>query len=392
MYVNEGLLCNIVILDPTWLGLRIFGPALSPENSIFSKLESVTGHISLSTLQQVYPEWDATSVVNLLEYFELCVPVDDQRSTYMFPCLIKMDPIHDLWERDVNLTVYAGIRVTCQTHSDVFSPSLFPKIQICAQKVFTDNIEDQKLALWSGGLKCCRGEVEILMQCPKGHKIIEILIRGAEKRRLECYSLLQQCYSIAVKTVTRVNPGLAFMTEILSSKKLKEHEPVLAYSPMEVFAAERGDGVLRHSETPDIEENILDVICCGCEKLLITTKSAPYVALSDLPIQAKTELSRLLDPPDHFGRDWCLLSFQLLFAEEIAQIEQAKDNLSPTNKLLMAWEKSVQSSVTTVIDALRAIGRDDAANVLIKGLSPFSNPSNSIVVNISGVALTSYVC
>lgn len=392
VYINEGLLCNIIVLDPSWMGMRIFGPALSPENSIIPQLKSITGHISLSNLQAVYPEWDAVSVVNLLEHFELCTPIDDHRHMHLFPCLIKMEPVFGLWEKDPDFTVYAGVHVKCQTSRDIFSPSLFPRVQVCARRAFEHDIEDQELTLWSGGLKCCRGEVEILVRYPEEYRTIELLVRGTEDARMECYSLLQQFYSIIVKTICRVNPGSAFMTEILSAKKLREHKPSLTYTPMEIFAAERGDGLLRHQQMPDVEEKILDVVCCGCEELLIATKSAPYTPLSDIPLLTKIELSRLLDPPDVFGRNWCLLSLQLLFTEEVPKIDKAKDHSSPTDKLLTAWERSVKSSVVTVVDALRAIGRNDAASSLIKGLSPFSNPSNSIVINVPGVALTSYLC
>lgn len=392
VYIRERSLCNIVVLDPMWLGLRIFGPALSPENSVIPQLKSVTGYVNLSTLQRVYPELEPSSIINLFEHFELCTPVDDNRFNFLFPCLIKMEPIFGIWERAPEFTVYAGIRVTCQTSRDIFSPSVLPKIQICARKVFSHDIEDQQLTLWRGGLKCCRGGVEVLLSYPEMCKCIEVLVRGEEETRLECYYLLQQFYDIVVGTVRVVNPGSAFMTEIASPKRLKEHKPVLLYSPEEIFAAERGDGVLRHPSMSGIEETILDVVCCGCEELLVATKSAPYTVLDDISALTKSELSHLLDPPDPMGRDWCLLSLQLLFTEEVPRIDQAEDQSSPTIHLLTEWNKSIQSTVVTVIDALRAIGREDAASVLIKGLSPFSNPSNSVVISVPGVPLTSYLC
>lgn len=386
-------LCDIVILDPMWLGLRVFGPALSPENSVIPQLKSVTGYINLSTLQRVYPELQPASAINLFEHFELCTAVDENRFSFLFPCLIKMEPIHGLWEKSEEFTVYAGVRVTCQSSVDIFTPSVFAKIQILSRRAFCHDIEDQELTLWRGGLKCCRGEVEVLMRYPELGKCIEILVRGAEETRLECYTLLQQFYSIVTETIRRVNPGSAFMTEVLSAKRLREHKPVLWYTPVEMFAAERGKGVLRHTGMPDQEETLLDVACCGCVELLMATRSSPYTLVSDLPVFTRKELSRLLDPLHPLGRDWCLLSLQLLFTEEVPQIDKSEDaDSSPTQKLLEEWEKSIQSNVVAVIDALRAIGREDAACVLIKGLSPFSNPSSSVIISIADVPLTSYLC
>lgn len=394
IYIREGNLRNVVILDPAWLGRHIFGPALSPENSIIPQLKSITGRISLSLLQRVYPEWDTSSIAHLFEHFELCISVDEQRSVYLFPSLIRMEPLFGLWEKDPEFTVYSGIHVCCQKDSDIFSPSLFPRIQIQARRAFSDDIEDQELTLWSGGLKCCRGGVEILIRYPKLHKIIEILARGTEETRLDCYSLLQQFYSIVIQTACRVNPGSAFETRLLSSKRLKDHrQPVFSYSPEQVFAAERGDGILRHTQMQGQTEDILDAACCGCDELLISTKSAPYCLLSSLPMQTRAELSGLLDPPHPLGRDWCLLALQLSFTEDVPRIHQASDHSSPTDQLLRMWEESSQSNnVVTIIDALRAIGRDDAASTLIRGLSPFSNTSNSVIISLPGVVVTSYLC
>lgn len=394
VYIREGPLCNIVVLDPMWLGLRIFGPALSPENSIVPQLKSVTGYINLSTLQHVYPELEPASIVNLFEHFEFCAAVDENRYNFLFPGLIKMEEIHGLWERTSDFSVYAGIQLVCLRGCDIFTPSVFPRIQICARKSFPNDIDDQELTLWRGGLKCCRGEVEVLLRYPDPGHTIEIMVRGAEDTRLECYTVLQQFYTIAAEIVRTVNPGTAFNSEVISSKRLREHMPVLSYTPMEVFEAERGDGILRHPKMPDAEENILDVICCGCEELLIATQSAPYTPFTAIPIHTRKELSRLLDPPDPLGRDWCLLALNLQFTDEVPQIEKksAAEHLSPTDCLLREWSKSVQSTVVAIVDALRAINREDAASTLIKGLSPFSNPCNSVVINVPGMPLASYVC
>lgn len=127
VYINEGPLGNIVILDPAWMGQQIFGPALSPENSVVPQLKSVTGRVGVSEIRRVYPEWDAVSILHLFQHFELCSPLDEEGTSYSFPGLIKMQPLFGLWEREPNLTVYAGIRLQCRDDRvDSFSPGLFP--------------------------------------------------------------------------------------------------------------------------------------------------------------------------------------------------------------------------------------------------------------------------
>jgi hypothetical protein len=373
-----------------WFGLRLIGPALSPENSIIPQLKSVTGYINISTLQRVYPELNPNSTINLFEHFELCTAVDDTRYSFLFPCLIKMEPIYGLWEKSEEFTVYSGVRVTCQSSLDVFSPSVFSRIQLLARKAFSHDIEDQELTLWRGGLKCCRGGVEVLLRYPELGKCIEIVVRGPEESRLECYTFLQRFYTIVKETISRINPGSAFMTELLSARRLCEHKHELWYSPEELFAAERGDGLLQHSSMAP--ETVLEVVCCGCEELLMATRSAPYTLVSDFPIFTRRELCRQLDPLHSLGRDWCLLSLQLLCTEQVPAIDRDDEDISPTDRLLTEWEKSIQSNCVAVIDALKAIGREDAASTLIKGLSPFSNPSSSVVISIADVPMTSYLC
>ena len=397
VYINEGPLGNIVILDPTWMGLRIFGPALSPENSVVPQLKSITGRVGVSEIRRVYPEWDAVSVVHLFQHFELCNPMDEGEASYEFPCLIKMQPLFGLWERDPNFTVYAGVRLQCMDDKvDVFSPGLFSRIQVRIRKAFPDDIDDQELTLWSEGLKCCRGEVEVLIQLVEPSKAIEIVTRGTEETRPECYALMQRFYLIVFEAIHDTNPGTNVLTFIPSVKHLKDHrkQPAM-YSSIEVFEAERGDGVARHTDRedePDLEESILDLVCCGCKDLLIAAKSAPYTPLRDLSQRTRARLCRLLDPPDPLGRDWCLLALQLGMTEEVPAIDEADDSGSPTDKLLTAWERGVSGTVVNVVDALRGIGRNDAAQILIEGISLFINTNSALVVNVPGVALTSYVC
>ena len=383
---------KVVVLDPTWLGVQIFGPALSPENSIIPQLKSVTGCVKLSTIQSVFPQLDAISIAHLMEHFQLCTPLDESRVSFLFPCLIKMQPLFGLWEKDPSFVVYAGITLECFSDIDIFSPSCFPRIALCARQIFPDDIDDQELTLWSDGFKCCRGEVEIQVQQRKPHKTIEILVRGTEETRLECHGLLQQFYTVAINTIRHTNPGTRFTTSVLSSKLLQEHKDPVSYSAIDVFEAERGEGVLRHPQLPGIEESIVDIVCCGCQSLLIVAKSAPYSSICNLPIQTRIELSHLLDSPHPFGRDWCLLALQMEITDEVPMIHEAKDRASPTDKLLAVWEKSVNSSAVTVIDALRSIGREDAARVIIEGLPLFSNTNNSVVISIPGVPVSSYVC
>ena len=395
VFIDEGLLQNIVILDPGWLGVNILGPALSPENSIRPQLhvKSVTGRVSLSEIQKVYQEWDGLSIARLFEHFELCSCNEEGgMSVYEFPCLMKMQPLFGLWEKDTNFSVYGGLYLECKDITDMFSPGLFSRVQVHTRKSFSDDLDDQELTLWSDGLKCCRGEVEVLVEMRQPNKTITIIVRGGEHVRHECYAMIRQFYELVLHIVRTYNPGTRVTTLLLSPTHLQDHvKNPISYSAMQIFDAEREGGNVRNPEH-GLEESIVDVVCCGCEDLLITARSAPYTLWKDVSLQSRLQVCQMLDPPDPFGRDWCLLALQLGLTEEVAAIDQSTDGLSPTNKLLIIWDRLENGTVVNIVDSLRWIGRSDVANVIIEGISPFANASSSVVINVPCVTLTSYVC
>ena len=389
----------MVILDPSWLGTRILGPALSPENSTVPRFTSVTGCIKLTEIQRVFAGLDPISVAHLFEYFNMCLPSDEAGTVYEFPCLIKIEKLFGLWERDPNFQVYAGVRLACSGETDIFTPGLFPAIQVHARKVLCaeeEEEQEQELSLWSGGLKCRREKVEGQLQMVEAHKSMEVMVRGWEEAREQCYSLLQQLYSLTCQCVRRCNPGVTFTTHVLSARDLGEHAQPTAYSSVEMFDALRGDGMVRQFDTgnsSNIVESVEDLLCCGSPRLLVAVKAAPFVPLRAVALQNRIRLCRLIDPRDSYGRDWCLLALQLGLAEEVPLIDRAGDNGSPTDQLLLAWEKADNGgTVVDVIDALRAIGRDDAVCVLVEGISLFVSASSPVVVNVAGVAHSSCVC
>ena len=141
-----------------------------------------------------------------------------------------------------------------------------------------------------------------------------------------------------------------------------------------------------------MEESIVDVVCCGCEDLLITARSAPYTQWKDVSLQSRVRVCRMLDPAHPFGRDWCLLALQLGLTEEVPAIDQSNDGLSCTDKLLTTWDCVENGTIVTIVDSLRAIGRGDVADVMVEGISLFSNANSSVVISLPCATLTSYVC
>ena len=392
IFINEGLLQNLVILDPAWLGQDIFGPALTPHNSLRPHLndKSVTGRVTLSDVEKLYGDWDSLSVARIFEHFELCSCNED--TVYEFPCLMKMEPLYGLWVKDPNFSIYAGLYLECCDTTDIFSPGVFPRVQVLARKGFGDEDDERELTLWSDGLKCSREGVEVLVEMKEPNKRISIMVRGGEQAGHKCHAVLKKFHKLVSDTVQTCNPGTRTTLRLLSPRHLRDHvKSPVAYSAVQVFDAEREGGKLRDEER-GVEESILDVVCCGCEDLLQTACSAPYTLWKDVSLQSRAQVCRMLDPNHPFGRDWCLLALQLELTEEVAAIDQANDGLSCTDKLLTTWDRLENGTIVTIVDSLRGIGRSDVANVIVDGISPFANPDSSVIINLPCVTLTSYVC
>lgn len=391
VYIKEGPLSNMVLLEPSWLGSYIFGAAFSPNSKVIPHLKSVSGLVKLKDISWTYSKWDPLSVARLFEHFELCTAKDHLGSVFEFPCLISAEKLYGLWEKDLSLTVYSGVRIYCQTSNDIFTFGLFPLLQLRLRKVFNQDIDEQELSLWSDGVKCCRGEVEVMVEHIVPNQAIEIRVRGSDGSNQECFALLQQFYTIISDTIREINPGTVVSTGILSSSAMREHIKPLSYSRLSLFEAQRGDGLLIRTDTGS-EENIVDLICCGCEDTVAAIKSIPYMPLKVVPEQVRSKFCMLLDKPHPLGQDWCLFVLALGLADDIPN---ALTSNSPTESVLKLYESSsCSANVASVVDALKAIDRTDAAKLLVESLPlfPSSSVNCEVFINVPGVEMTSYFC
>lgn len=381
----------MVLLEPSWLGSYIFGAPFSPNSSVIPHLKSVSGLVKLKDISWIYSKWDPLSVARLFEHFELCTAKDHSGSVFEFPCLINAEKLYGLWEKDLSLTIYAGLRIYCQTSNDIFTAGLFPLLQLRLRKIFNQDIDDQELSLWSDGLKCCRGEVEIMVEHIVPNQAIEIRVRGSDGSNQECFALLQQFHAVISDTIKEINPGTAVATSILSARDMREHTEPFCFSRLSLFEAQRGDGFLIRTDTGG-KENILDLICCGCEDAVVAIKSVPYMPLKVISEQVRNNFCLLLDKPHPFGQDWCLFVLALGLADDIPN---ALTSSSPTESVLKLYESSsCNANVASVVDALKAIDRIDAAKLLVEGLPLFTGCTINceVFISVPGVEMTSYFC
>lgn len=75
------------------------------------------------------------------------------------------------------------------------------------------------------------------------------------------------------------------------------------------------------------QESVWDMVGCG---LSLMDNCIPGIKQSIKYLQPALQrrLAQMLDPPDHHGRDWCLLAVRLGLGDRVAQLDSTID--SPT--------------------------------------------------------------
>ena len=125
-----------------------------------------------------------------------------------------------IWAPEPNYTCYIGLRLQCRTEIDVFPPGLFQRLQIRLRRIFKEDFEDQELTIWSEGLICCRGEVQVRTELTDLDRAIHICVRGAEHTKTECLALIRQFYEVISHALQDICPGTETVTQVLSAPSL----------------------------------------------------------------------------------------------------------------------------------------------------------------------------
>ncbi|KAI6655588.1 Death-associated protein kinase 1-like isoform X2 [Oopsacas minuta] len=392
VFINRFSNTSLVVLDPGWLGTRIFAPSLANDNFTIPKLRSVTGRIHLDEFKRVYQECNPLSVARIFEHFEMCLPLLNKVDMYEFPLLVDMQSLYGIWAAEPNYTCYTGLRLQCRTDLDVFPPGLFQRLQIRLRRIFKEDFEDQELTIWSEGLICCRGEVQVKTELTDFDRAIHICVRGAEHTRTECLALIRQFYEVIFRALQDICPGTEILTQVLSARDLQNHKRYpFWYEPSDIFEAQKSHTDLTNRISGDAER-LVDLICCGSEDLSSLAHSAPLQHIRQLTRRARWHLCRMLDHQDRFGRDWCLLALLLGLADEIPNVELIETFMSPTDYILKKWETHTSSTLIVLIDTLQKLGRDDVVRHIIESSNLVMNAESSVIINITGVEVTSYIC
>ncbi|XP_069481814.1 death-associated protein kinase 1 [Ambystoma mexicanum] len=369
---------DVVLLDPRWLCSNVLGKLLSVENP--KALHHYRGRYTLEDIQRLVSDSDVEELVQILDAMDICARDLSSGAMVDIPALIKTDNLHRSWtEEEEEVMIYGGVRIVPVEHLAPFPCGVFHKVQVnLCRWIHQQNADaDADIRLWVNGCKIANRGAEVLVLLVNHGQGIEIQVRGLETEKIKCCLLLDSSCSIIDNLLSATLPGLLTVKHYLSPQQLREHhEPVMIYQPRDFFRAQAQKETSLTNTMGGYKESFSSILCFGCLDVYSQGSLGMDIHVSDLNFLTRRKLSRLLDPPDPMGKDWCLLAMNLGLPELVAKYNTnsgpQKDFLpSPASALLQEWSNSPESTVSLLMTKLRELGRRDAADFLLKASSVF---------------------
>ncbi|KAF7205370.1 death associated protein kinase 1 [Nothobranchius furzeri] len=380
---------DVVLLEPRWLCSTILGKLLSVETP--KAIHHYRGRYRVEEIQALAPESDVEELLQILDAMDVCARDATNPSMVDVPALIKTNGLHRSWteEEEEESLIYGGVRLVPAEHLTAFPCGLFHKLQVnlCRwshqQKPEEDGGEDSDgdIHLWANGAKVSQAEVEAMILLVNHGQGVEIQVRGHETERAKCYTLLDTICSITENLLSSTLPGLLTARYYLSPQQLREHHaPIMIYQPKDFFRAQVQRETSLTNTMGGYRESFSSILAFGCAEVYQQGVLGRNVHISDVPLLARRKLSRMLDPPDAMGKDWCLLAMNLGLTDLVAKhsngtpdsdSQKAELQPSPTAALLQEWSRQPGSTVGVLMTKLRELGRRDAADFLLKASPVF---------------------
>uniref|UniRef100_A0A2K6M5A7 Death-associated protein kinase 1 n=1 Tax=Rhinopithecus bieti TaxID=61621 RepID=A0A2K6M5A7_RHIBE len=369
---------DVLLLDPRWLCTNVLGKLLSVETP--RALHHYRGRYTVEDIQRLVPDSDVEELLQILDAMDICARDLSSGTMVDVPALIKTDSLHRSWaDEEDEVMVYGGVRIVPVEHLTPFPCGIFHKVQVnLCRWIHQQSTEgDADIRLWVNGCKLANRGAELLVLLVNHGQGIEVQVRGLETEKIKCCLLLDSVCSTIENVMATTLPGLLTVKHYLSPQQLREHhEPVMIYQPRDFFRAQTLKETSLTNTMGGYKESFSSIMCFGCHDVYSQASLGMDIHASDLNLLTRRKLSRLLDPPDPLGKDWCLLAMNLGLPDLVAKYNTnngaPKDFLpSPLHALLREWTAYPESTVGTLMSKLRELGRRDAADFLLKASSVF---------------------
>ncbi|XP_077200720.1 death-associated protein kinase 1 [Paroedura picta] len=369
---------DVVLLDPRWLCSNVLGKLLSVENP--KALHHYRGRYTIEDIQRLIPDSDIEELIQILDAMDICARDLSSGTMIDIPALIKTDSLHRSWaDEEDEVMIYGGVRIVPVEHLTPLPCGIFHKVQVnLCRWIHQQSMEgDADIRLWVNGSKIMNRGAELLVLLVNNGQGIEVQVRGLETEKIKCCLLLDSVCSTIDNLIATTLPGLLTVKHYLSPQQLREHhEPVMIYHPRDFFRAQSQKETSLTNTMGGYKESFSSILCFGCLDIYSQGSLGMDIHVSDLNLLTRRKLSRLLDPPDPMGKDWCLLAMNLGLPDLVAKynINSGSQNdfiTSPSHALLQEWGNAPESTVGVLMSKLRELGRRDAADFLLKASSVF---------------------
>lgn len=381
---------DVLLLDPRWLCTSVLGKLLSVETP--RALHHYRGRYTMEDVQRLVPDSDVEELLQILDAMDICARDLSSGTMVDIPALIKTDSLHRSWtDEEDEVMVYGGVRIVPVEHLTPFPCGIFHKVQVnLCRWIHQQSTEgDADIRLWVNGCKIANRGAELLVLLVNHGQGIEVQVRGLETEKIKCCLLLDSVCSTIENVMATTLPGLLTVKHYLSPQQLREHhEPVMIYQPRDFFRAQTLKETSLTNTMGGYRESFSSIMCFGCHDIYSQASLGMDIHASDLNLLTRRKLSRLLDPPDPMGKDWCLLAMNLGLPDLVAKYNTnngaPKEFLpSPLHALLREWTSYPESTVGILMSKLRELGRRDAADFLLKASSVFK-------INLDGSGQEAY--
>uniref|UniRef100_A0A5F9CSZ1 Death-associated protein kinase 1 n=1 Tax=Oryctolagus cuniculus TaxID=9986 RepID=A0A5F9CSZ1_RABIT len=381
---------DVLILDPRWLCTNVLGKLLSVETP--RALHHYRGRYTVEDIQRLVPDSDVEELLQILDAMDICARDLSSGTMVDVPALIKTDNLQRSWtDEEDEVMVYGGVRVVPVEHLTPFPCGIFHKVQVnLCRWIHQQSTEgDADIRLWVSGCKVTHRGAELLVLLVNHGQGIEVQVRGLETEKIKCCLLLDSVCSTIENVMATTLPGLLTVKHYLSPQQLRErHEPVMVYQPRDFFRAQTLKETSLTNTMGGYKESFSSITCFGCHDVYAQASLGMDIHASDLSLLTRRKLSRLLDPPDPMGKDWCLLAMNLGLPDLVAKYNTnsgaPRDFVpSPVHALLREWTSCPESTVGILMAKLRELGRRDAADFLLKASSVFR-------INLDGAGPEAY--
>lgn len=369
---------DVVLLDPRWLCSNVLGKLLSVENP--KALHHYRGRYTIEDVQRLIPDSDIEELIQILDAMDICARDLSSGTMIDIPALIKTDSLHRSWaDEEDEIMIYGGVRIVPVEHLTPLPCGIFHKVQVnLCRWIHQQSTEgDADIRLWVNGSKIMNRGAELLVLLVNNGQGVEVQVRGLETEKIKCCLLLDSVCSTIDNLIATTLPGLLTVKHYLSPQQLREHhEPVMIYQPRDFFRAQSQKETSLTNTMGGYKESFSSILCFGCLDIYSQGSLGMDIHVSDLNLLTRRKLSRLLDPPDPMGKDWCLLAMNLGLPDLVAKYNTNSGSqndfiTSPSHALLQEWGNTPESTVGVLMSKLRELGRRDAADFLLKASSVF---------------------